>query len=57
LIKIVRLPGEFDGEQGLHARVYVEGLTGPAGSDGSGVGVLEAIHRSQLIMLRLLAAT
>jgi hypothetical protein len=57
LIKILRLPGEFDGEQGLHAGVQVEGLTGPAGSDGSGVGVLEAIHRSQLIMLRLLAAT
>jgi hypothetical protein len=34
-----------------------KGSPAPAGSDGSGVGVLEARHRSQLIMLRLLAAT
>jgi hypothetical protein len=36
--------------------VEVESFTGPARPDGSSGWVLEAIHRSELIMLRLLAA-
>ena len=46
LIKTCGWLREFDGEQGLDAGVQVEGFTGPAGSDGSGVGMLEAVHRS-----------
>ena len=37
----------------MHTGVQVEGFTGPAGSNGSGVGVVEAVHRRQLIKLRL----
>ena len=46
LIRICGLLGKFDGEQRLHAGVHVEGLTGPAGPDGLGVGMLEAVHGS-----------
>ena len=53
LIKVSRLFGEFDGEQGLHAGMQVEGFTRPAGSDGAGGWVLEAVHRSQSITLGL----
>jgi len=35
--------------------MQVEGFTGPAGPERLRGGVLEAVHRSQLIMLRLLA--
>ena len=38
--------GEFDGEEGLHAGVQVEGFAGPAGSDGAGSRMLEAIYSS-----------
>ena len=31
----------------------IEGFTGPAGSDGLGVRMLEAVHRSQLITFRM----
>jgi hypothetical protein len=47
--------GTFDGEEGFNAGVHVEWFTGPAWPDRLGVGVLEAVHRSQLIMLRVLA--
>jgi hypothetical protein len=40
----------------LDARVEVERFTGPAGSDGLGVWMLEAVHRSQSILLGLLPA-
>jgi hypothetical protein len=56
LIKLFRLLGEFDGEEGLDAGVEVESFTGPARPDGSCGWMLEAVHRSELIMLRLLAA-
>jgi hypothetical protein len=56
LIKIRGRLEEFDGEEGLHAGVEVEGLTGQARSDGLGLGVPEAVYRSQLITLGLLAA-
>jgi hypothetical protein len=46
----------FDGEESFNAGMQVLGLTGPAGPDRLGVGVLEAVNRSQLIMLCLLAA-
>ena len=36
--------GEFDGKEGLDAGVQVEGFAGPSGSDGAGVGMLEAVH-------------
>ncbi len=36
--------------------MHVEGFTGPAGADGLGVWMLEAVYRSQLIMLSLLPA-
>ena len=36
--------------------MQVERFTGPTGPDRLGVGVLEAVNRSQLIMLCLLAA-
>jgi hypothetical protein len=49
LIKIRGRLGECDGEEGLDAGVEVEGFTGPAGSNGLGVRMLEAVHRSQLI--------
>jgi len=29
--------------------VQVEGFTSPARSDGAGIGMLEAVHRSQVI--------
>jgi hypothetical protein len=57
LIKIChRLLIEFDAEQGLDAGVEVERLTGPAGSDGVGVGMLEAVHNCILITFRQLLA-
>jgi hypothetical protein len=43
ILAIVRL-GEFDGEEGLDAGVQIEGFAGPAGSDGAGIGMVEAIH-------------
>jgi hypothetical protein len=56
LIKIRGRLGELDSEEGLHARMEVEGFTGAARSDCVGLGMLEAVHRSQLIMLGLVAA-
>ena len=44
LILLGRL-GEFDGEQGLHAGMQIEWFTGPAGQNGTGVGMLETVHR------------
>ena len=38
--------GKFDGEEGLHASVQVEGFAGPARLDGAGSGMLEAFHSS-----------
>jgi hypothetical protein len=55
LIKVGCLRRTFDGEEGFNAGVQVEDLTGPAGPDRLGVGVLEAVHPSQLITLRLVA--
>ena len=52
LIKAFGVFAEFYGEQGLHTGVQVEGFTGPAGTDRLRVWMLEAVHRSQLIMLR-----
>jgi hypothetical protein len=46
--------GEFDGEEGLDAGVQVERFASPAGSDRCGVGMVEAVHRSELITLRSL---
>ena len=54
LLILLRLLGEFDGEQSLHTGVEVEDFTGPAGTNRSGVRVLEAVHPSQLIMLIML---
>jgi hypothetical protein len=54
LIETLGLLAEFDGEQGLHAAVHVEGLTGPAGSNSLGVAMLETVYRRKLI--KLLAA-
>ena len=54
LLILLRRVGEFDGEQGLHAGVQVEDFTGPAGTNRLSVGMLEAVHRSQLITLGLL---
>jgi hypothetical protein len=54
LLILVRLLGQFDGEQGLHAGVQIEDLTGPSGTNNACVGMLEAVHRPQLIMLGLL---
>ena len=31
----------------------VEGFTGPAGSDGAGGGMLEAVHASELVVSAL----
>jgi hypothetical protein len=54
LIKVrVRL-AEFDGEEGLDADVQVEGFTGPAGSDGAGIGMLKAVHPGEPITAGLL---
>jgi hypothetical protein len=53
LIKISCRLREFDGEEGLDAGIQIEGFVGPAGSDGLGVGMLEAVHSSKLIMLGL----
>ena len=53
---------QFDGEEGLDAGIEVEWFTGPAGSDGAGVGMLEAVCGSELsgsglvMMLGLLSA-
>ena len=44
--------GEFDGEEGLDAGVQVEGFASPAGTDRCGVGMVEAVHGSELITLR-----
>jgi hypothetical protein len=46
LIKLFRLFGQLDGEEGLHAGVEVESFTCPAGSDGLGGWMLEDVHRS-----------
>jgi hypothetical protein len=46
----------FDGEESLDAGVEVEGFAGPVGSDGVGVGMLEAVHRREVIVSSLLAA-
>ena len=54
LILVQRLLWQFDGEEGLRAGVQVEGFAGPAGSDGTGVGVLEAVHARELFGLGLL---
>ena len=56
LIKLFWLFGEFDGEEGLDAGMQVESFAGPAGPDGSGVGMLEAVHFSELIRCLLAAA-
>jgi hypothetical protein len=56
LIKLFRLFGQLDGEEGLHAGVEVESFTGPAGSDGLGGWVMEAVHCSELIRCFLAAA-
>jgi hypothetical protein len=45
--------GKFDGEEGLDAGVQVEGFASPAGPDGVGVGMVEAVHRGELITLAL----
>jgi hypothetical protein len=45
LIKAYGLVREFDGEQGLHAGMQIEWFTGPAGQNGTGVGMLETVHR------------
>jgi hypothetical protein len=50
LIKFFRLFAQFDSEEGLHAGVEVESFAGPAWSDGSGVGMLEAVDFSELIV-------
>ncbi len=44
--------GEFDGEEGLDAGMQVEGFASPAGPDRCGVGMVEAVHRGELITLR-----
>jgi hypothetical protein len=44
LLKVRAQLGEFDGEEGLDAGVEVERVAGPAGPDGFGVGMLEAVH-------------
>jgi hypothetical protein len=44
--------GKFDGEEGLDAGVQVEGFASPAGPDGVGVGMVEAVHRGELLTLR-----
>jgi hypothetical protein len=54
LILVQRLMSQFDGEEGLHAGVQIEGFAGPAGSDDAGVGVLEAVHVRELIVMGLL---
>jgi hypothetical protein len=53
ILVVVRLR-EFDGEEGLDTGVQVEGFALPAGPDRCGVGVVEAVHRSELITLRSL---
>ena len=57
LLILLRLLGEFDGEQSLHAGAEVEDLTGPAGTNRSGIRVVEAVHRSQLITLPTLSVS
>jgi hypothetical protein len=57
LIKLFLLFGQLDSEEGLHAGMEVESFTSPVGPDRLGVGVVEAVHRCQQIMLlRLLPA-
>jgi hypothetical protein len=51
LIKLFRLFGQLDSEEALHAGVEVESFTSPAGPDRLGVGMAEAVHRRQPIML------
>jgi hypothetical protein len=46
LIKLLRLLGQFDGEQGADAGVQVEGFTVLAGPNRLRVWVLEAVHPS-----------
>jgi hypothetical protein len=53
ILAVVRF-GEFDDEEGLDAGVQVEGFASPTGPDGVGVGVVEAVHRGELITLRSL---
>ena len=55
LIKVHSRLWEFHGEEGLEAGVQVEGFTCPARSNGAGIGMLEALHRSRVIILCLLA--
>ena len=55
MIKVPSRFGKLDGEDGLDAGVQVEGFTRPARLDGAGVGMLEAVHRSQAISLGLLS--
>jgi hypothetical protein len=57
LLILLRLLGEFDGEQSLHAGAEVEDFTGPAGTNRSGIRVVEAVHRSQLITLPTLSVS
>jgi hypothetical protein len=49
LIKVHRWLGKLDGEESSDAGVQVEGFTSPARSDGAGIGMLEAVHRSHVI--------
>ena len=51
ILVVVRF-GKFDGEEGLDAGVQVEGFASPAGTDRCGVGMLKAVHGSELITLR-----
>ena len=50
ILVVVRF-GDFDGEEGLDAGVQVERFASPAGTDRCGVGMVEAVHRSELITL------
>ena len=54
LILVFGRLGKFDGEEGLDAGVQVERFASPAGTDRCGVGMVEAVHRSELITLRSL---
>ena len=53
-IKVHSRLRELHGEEGLDAGVQVERFTGPARSDRAGIGMLEAVHRSCVIILCLL---
>jgi hypothetical protein len=54
LLILLWLLGQFDGEEGLHTSVEIEHFAGPAGSDGLGVGMVEAVHRRKPNISRLL---